>query len=91
MNNTKPLVTINIVVYNGEKYLRYCLNRLKSQTYQNVEVNIVDNASTDATRRIIENGYPEFNLRCDGKFSAFITPTPITIQGVVGGFNPNTQ
>ncbi len=59
MNN--PLVTINLVVYNGEKYLRYCLDHIRKQTYNNLEVHIFDNASTDNTREIAKE-YPEFNL-----------------------------
>jgi len=58
----KPLVTINLVVNNGEKYIRYCLDHVRRQTYENLEVNIFDNASTDATRNIVQREYPEFNL-----------------------------
>ena len=60
MNN--PLVTINLVVWNGEKYIRHCLDAVRAQTYENVEVNILDNASRDRTKKIIKNEYPEFNL-----------------------------
>ncbi|MDO8495826.1 MAG: glycosyltransferase family 2 protein [bacterium] len=50
---SSPLVTINLVVFNGEKYLRHCLNAVKKQTYPNIEVNILNNASTDQTAEII--------------------------------------
>lgn len=59
---SSPLATINLVVLNGEKYLRHCLNALKSQTYQNLEINILDNGSTDSTKIIAKNEFPEFNL-----------------------------
>ncbi|MEK7582300.1 MAG: glycosyltransferase [Patescibacteria group bacterium] len=58
----KPLVTINLVVNNGEKYLRYCLDHVRRQTYENLEVNVFDNASIDSTRDIVQREYPEFNL-----------------------------
>jgi len=58
----KPLVTINIVVFNGEKYLRHCLNAVRSQTYDNVQVNVFDNASTDSTREIVRQEFPEYKL-----------------------------
>jgi len=41
------------VVLNGEKYIRHCLNSLKKQTYDNLEINILDNGSTDKTKEII--------------------------------------
>lgn len=48
-----PLVSIQIVVRNGERYLRRCLDAVRAQTYPNYEVTILDNASTDSTRDII--------------------------------------
>jgi len=60
MNN--PLVTINLVVWNGAKYIRHCLDAVKAQTYENIEVNILDNCSWDKTKKIIKTEYSEFNL-----------------------------
>ena len=48
----KPLVTIAMTVYNGEKYLREALDSLLSQDYGNFELIILDNQSTDQTREI---------------------------------------
>jgi GT2 family glycosyltransferase len=48
-----PLVTINLVVHNGEKYIRRCLDSVFAQTYGNIEINVLDNNSTDATKGII--------------------------------------
>ena len=50
---SSSLVAINLVVLNGEKYLQHCLDTLKNQTYNNLEVNIFDNGSTDQTKDII--------------------------------------
>ncbi len=58
----QPLVTINLVVRNGEKYIRHCLNAVRQQTYGEIEVNIIDNQSTDATPDIVAREYPQFNL-----------------------------
>jgi GT2 family glycosyltransferase len=58
----KPLVTINLIVWNGEKYIRHCLDAVKAQTYENIEVNILDNNSQDKTKEIIKSEYSEFNL-----------------------------
>jgi len=52
-----PLTTINLVVLNGEKYIRHCLDSVKNQTYPHdrIEINILDNGSTDKTKEIIRN------------------------------------
>ena len=40
-------VSIAVAVYNVEEYLRRCLDSLISQTYQNIEIVLVDDCSTD--------------------------------------------
>lgn len=47
-----PRLTIGLVVYNGERYLRAALDSLLAQTYRDYELLISDNASTDATEQI---------------------------------------
>ena len=47
-----PLVTIGVPVFNGEKYLVQTLTSLLNQTYQNIEVLVSDNCSTDGTELI---------------------------------------
>ena len=59
------LVTVAIAVYNGEKYLDRCLNSVKDQDYENLEVLIVDDGSTDGSVDIIKeycNTDPRFKL-----------------------------
>ena len=47
-------VSVGLPVYNGEKYLDHALRTLVSQTHEDLEIIISDNASTDGTRRICE-------------------------------------
>lgn len=47
-----PTVTIGLPVYNGEKYLRSALCSLEAQSFENFEVVLCDNASTDGTEAI---------------------------------------
>ncbi|MDA1474908.1 glycosyltransferase family 2 protein [Bacillus changyiensis] len=51
----KPIVSIIIPVYNGEKYLCDCLNSVVKQTLNSIEVLIVDDGSTDSTHNIIKD------------------------------------
>jgi len=46
------LVSIGMPVYNGEKYIRQALDSLLAQDYENFELIISDNASTDRTAEI---------------------------------------
>ncbi len=61
-NSQESLVSVNLVIYNGEKYIHQCLDSVKKQTYGNFEVNILDNNSLDSTKEIVKKEFPEFNL-----------------------------
>jgi glycosyltransferase involved in cell wall biosynthesis len=52
MCNYTPLVSIGMPVYNGERYIRKASDSLLAQDYENFELIISDNASTDETLRI---------------------------------------
>lgn len=49
----KPLVTIGVTVYNGAKFLKKCLDSLVTQIYENIEILVIDNASSDGSKEII--------------------------------------
>lgn len=58
MNNKKEnRVDISIIVpiYNAEKYLKKCLDSLVNQTKKEVEFILINDGSTDASEKIIEN------------------------------------
>lgn len=48
-----PLVSVCIGVYNREKLILDCLNSVFSQTYPNLEVIVVEDASTDRTLAVL--------------------------------------
>ena len=49
----KPLVSIIVPVYNGEKCVERCLCSIRNQTYKNIEVLVINDGSTDHTERIL--------------------------------------
>lgn len=53
--SSNPLVSVVTPVYNGEKFLRECIDSVLSQTHQNFEYIILNNASTDGTLDIAED------------------------------------
>ncbi len=62
MTMPEPLVSVQVVVRNGQRYIRGCLDSIRAQTYANREVVVLDNDSTDDTALIVANEYPEFRL-----------------------------
>lgn len=48
----EPLVSVIIPVYNTEKYLKKCVDSVRNQTYQNLEIWLVDDGSTDSSGAI---------------------------------------
>lgn len=51
----RPLVSIGLPVFNGEKFLQDTLDSICAQTFTNFELIISDNASADRTEQICRN------------------------------------
>ncbi len=49
----QPVLSVIIPTYNIEKYLRECLDSIVNQTYENLEIIIIDDNSSDSTPDII--------------------------------------
>ncbi|GAA4829630.1 hypothetical protein GCM10023354_05350 [Garicola koreensis] len=49
-----PLVSVIVTAHNTEKYIESSLESLKAQTYQDLEIIVVSDASTDCTDTILE-------------------------------------
>ena len=50
-----PLISVIIPVYNVEKYLPRCLESIICQAYENIEIIIVNDGSTDNSENICQN------------------------------------
>ncbi len=53
---------ISLVTFNGEKYLKDCLESIKNQTFSDFECVVLDNNSKDSSREIIKKTFPESKL-----------------------------
>ncbi|MGP2571268.1 glycosyltransferase [Ornithobacterium rhinotracheale] len=51
----RGLVSIILPCYNAEEFLKECIDSILSQTYQNWELIIIDDASKDSTEKIIKS------------------------------------
>lgn len=49
-----PLVSVIIPIYNMEKYLQECVNSVVNQSYQNLEIILVDDGSNDNSGKICD-------------------------------------
>ena len=56
------LITIIINVYNGEKFIKKCLDSIINQTYKNLEILIINDGSTDNTLKEIKK-YKDKRIR----------------------------
>lgn len=65
--STQPLVSLIVPCYNAEKYIVRCLESILQQTYKNIQLIIVNDGSTDATKQILEG----YSKQIKEKFSEY--------------------
>lgn len=75
--NNNPLVSIVVITYNSAKYVLETLESAKAQTYQNIELIVSDDCSTDNTVEICRNWIDENNNR-------FVRTELITVEKNTG-------
>ncbi len=64
----QPLVTIGVPAYNHEKYIGDCINSIIDQPYDNIELIIINDGSTDNTHHIIKS----YEKKCKERFTRFV-------------------
>ena len=62
--NIEPLISVVVPVYNIEAYLPHCLDSIMNQTYQNIEIVLMDDGSTDMSGQIAD----DYNIQYPGRF-----------------------
>lgn len=58
----QPLVTVNILSFNRKDELRNTLTKVYEQDYKNIEVIVVDNASSDGSAEMVKSEFPSVQL-----------------------------
>lgn len=62
MEEKKWMVSVVIPNWNGEKYLRECLQSLKKQDFQKFEIIVADNGSEDGSVAMMKKEFPEVKI-----------------------------
>ncbi len=57
--------SIIIVAYNGQKYLRACIESVLEETKEDDEIILVDNSSTDGSVELVRKNWPQVRLLCN--------------------------
>ncbi|MDB5120885.1 MAG: putative glycosyltransferase [Sphingobacteriales bacterium] len=68
---TYPKVAVVILNWNGQKYLEKFLPSVVSSTYQNLEIVVGDNFSTDDSIEYLKSNYPEIKIISNDKNYGF--------------------
>ena len=50
----KKLITVAVLIYNAEQYLNKCIDSIINQDYENLEIILVDDGSTDTSGKICD-------------------------------------
>lgn len=61
--NFEPKISVVIPMYNTEKYVGECLHSLEVQTFQDFEIIVVDDCSTDNSAEVVKSYMPKFDGR----------------------------
>lgn len=52
MEQFEPLITVIVPIYNGQEYLERCVSSILNQSYQKLELLLIDGGSTDRTAEL---------------------------------------
>lgn len=67
----KPLVSILVLNYNGQRFLDDCFQSLQAASYPEVEIIMIDNKSTDKSVDYVEKMYPGVKIFQNGVNGGF--------------------
>ena len=76
-----PLITVIVPVYNIREYLPRCVRSITGQTYENLEILLVDDGSTDGTGELCDTLlFRPQDSRGRGRFTDIRQPSPLLVD-----------
>ncbi len=81
-----PKVSVIIVSYNGQKLLEKCLDSLSNITYDNFEIILVDNNSSDNTIQFVSKHFPSIIIIKLNSNKGFAEPNNIAAKIAKGDY-----
>jgi GT2 family glycosyltransferase len=78
------LVSIVIVNYNGVEVLQPCLQSVFAQPYRPIEVLVIDNGSTDASREVVGRSFPAVQWLPQGSNLGFAEGNNVGVRAAKG-------
>ena len=92
--NKKSLISIIVLNYNAGELLLNCIDSLKKSTYQNIEILVVDNISSDNSHTKCKKQFPDIKLIQNKKNLGYCGGNNVGIKEAKGEFivilNPDT-
>jgi len=89
-----PLVSVIILNYNAGDLLLNCIESIKKSNYENLEIIIVDNISSDNSQNKCKEKFPEITLIQNNKNFGYCEGNNVGIRSAKGDFimilNPDT-
>ena len=94
MMNKKSLVSIIVLNYNAGELLLNCIESIKKSSYQNIEILVVDNISSDGSQIKCKERFPDVKLIQNKKNLGYCGGNNVGIKEAQGEFivilNPDT-
>lgn len=90
-----PRVSVIVINYDGQPYLQGCLSSLLNDATPDVELIVVDNASSDGSVRYVEQSFPQVKLVRAPRNLGYGGAANLAVQEARGQFlaflNPDTR
>lgn len=86
LSKNEQLISAVIVNWNGKKWLKKCLSSLNNQTYKNIEIIVVDNASIDGSVEYLRTHYPKIKIIVNKENVGYPKAVNIGIKSSLGKY-----
>ena len=82
----KRIVSVVVPTYNRENQLESCIRSLLNQTYNLIEIVVIDDCSTDGTIKMLENNFNSVKVFSNAKNSGVAYSRNQGIDNSIGDY-----